>query len=171
MLAINGYNFQFKNFNNKGTNKFWRCANRSCGVLLHTSLNEEFLRYSGKVIEHNHLPNPAEVEIRNLRETMRQRAENELSPLQEIAEQEMRKTLLTAEALAVLPGASTIDVLVMYALLPDHKAITYVHLFNILFAEAKPFNKKFDPILIMSNFEPGIAKEIALEVKLTANFS
>ncbi|CAF2269951.1 unnamed protein product [Rotaria magnacalcarata] len=108
MLAINGYNFQFKNFNNKGTNKFWRCANRSCGVLLHTSLNEEFLRYSGKVIEHNHLPNPAEVEIRNLRETMRQRAENELSPLQEIAEQEMRKTLLTAEALAVLPGASTI---------------------------------------------------------------
>ncbi|CAF4434760.1 unnamed protein product, partial [Rotaria magnacalcarata] len=54
-------------------------------------------------------------------------------------------------------------VLVMYALLPDHKAITYVHLFNILFAEAKPFNKKFDPILIMSNFEPGIAKEIALE--------
>ncbi|CAF4810079.1 unnamed protein product, partial [Rotaria magnacalcarata] len=36
-------------------------------------------------------------------------AENELLPLQEIAEQEMRKALLTAEAAAVLPGVSTID--------------------------------------------------------------
>ena len=114
MLVINGYNFQFKNFNNKGTIKFWRCANRSCGVLLHTSLNEEFLRYSGKVTEHTHLPNPAEEEIRNLRETMRQRAENELSSLQEIAEQEMRKALLTAEALAVLPSASTIGMILIF---------------------------------------------------------
>ena len=81
MLVINGYNFQFKKLNNKGTIKFWRFANRSCGVLLHTSLNEEFLRYSGKVTEHTHLPNPAGVEIRNFRETMRQRAENELLTL------------------------------------------------------------------------------------------
>ena len=56
---------------------------------------------------------------------------------------------------------------VMYALLPHRKAMTYVHLFNILFAEAKRLNKKFDSILIMSDFEPGIAKAIALEVKLT----
>lgn len=53
----------------------------------------------------------------------------------------------------------------IYAVLPDRKAITYIHLFNILFAEAKILNKKFDPILIMSDFEPGIAKAIALEVK------
>ena len=114
IMVNNGYNFQFKNFNNKGTIKFWRCANRSCGVLLHTSLNEEFLRYSEKVTEHTHLPNPAEEEIRNLRETMRQRAENELSSLQEIAEQEMRKALLTAEALAVLPSASTIGMILIF---------------------------------------------------------
>ena len=88
MLVINGYNFQFKNFNNKGTIKFWRCANRSCGVLLQ--------------------------EIRNFRETMRPRAENELSSLQEIAEQEMRKALLTAEALAVLPSASTIGMILIF---------------------------------------------------------
>ena len=35
-----------------------------------------------------------------------------------------------------------IGVPVMYALLPDRKAMTYVHLFNILFAEAKRLNKK-----------------------------
>jgi hypothetical protein len=39
---------------------------------------------------------------------MRQRAENELLPSQEIAEQEIRKALLTAEALAVLPGVTVL---------------------------------------------------------------
>lgn len=53
---------------------------------------------------------------------------------------------------------------VVYALLTDRKAATYVHLFNVLIEEAKRLNKKFDPQLIMTDFEPGIAKAIALEV-------
>ena len=108
MLSINGYNFQFKNFNKNKTKKFWRCASRSCGMLLHTNLEDEFLCYSGNKKDHTHLPNPAEAEIRNLRETMKQRAESDLEPLQAIAEQEMRKALLTGEALALLPGASVV---------------------------------------------------------------
>ena len=71
---------------------------------MHTTLDDEFLRFSGKTTAHYHLPNPAESEIRNLRENMRERAEREFIPLQEIAEQEVRKALLTGEALAVLPG-------------------------------------------------------------------
>ncbi|CAF5013872.1 unnamed protein product, partial [Rotaria magnacalcarata] len=42
--------------------------------------------------------------IRTLREKLRQRAEHERLPLQEIAEQEVRAGLLTGEALAVLPN-------------------------------------------------------------------
>ena len=91
----------------KKTLKFWRCANRNCAVLLHTTLDDEFVCYSGRVADHSHLPNPAELEIRTLREEMRQRAEHELLPLQEIAEQEVRKSLLTGEALAVLPNILT----------------------------------------------------------------
>ena len=55
----------------------------------------------------------------------------------------------------------------VYALLSDRKAATYVHLFNVLMEEANRMNKKFDPQLIMADFEPGIAKAIALEVELS----
>ncbi|CAF1463241.1 unnamed protein product [Didymodactylos carnosus] len=75
--------------------KFWRCANRNCGVLLHTNLNNQFVRFSGNISDHSHLPNPAASEIRTLREQMQKRAKNEILPLQEIAEQEVRKGLLT----------------------------------------------------------------------------
>jgi hypothetical protein len=110
MLVIDGYNFQFKNFNRKKTLKFWRCANRNCAVLLHTTLDDEFVCYSGRVADHSHLPNPAELQVRNLREKMRERAENEILPLQVIAEQEVRNALMTAEALAVIPGVTSIGI-------------------------------------------------------------
>ncbi|CAF1300987.1 unnamed protein product [Rotaria sordida] len=163
MLTVHGYYFQMKNYNKAKTIKFWRCANRSCGVLLHTNFNDEFVRFSGSMTEHSHPPNPAELEIRNLREEMRKRAEHELLPLQEIAEQEVRKGLLTGEALAVLPNILNLGIPVVYSLLPDRKAFTYMYLFNILFSEAKKRNKTFDPSLIMTDFEPGTAKAISLE--------
>ncbi|CAF2922945.1 unnamed protein product [Rotaria sp. Silwood2] len=81
ILVIDDYNFQLKNFNKNRTIKFWRCANRTCGMLLHTNPNDEFLRYSVREKDHTHLPNSAETEIRNLGETMRQRVEIDLVPL------------------------------------------------------------------------------------------
>jgi hypothetical protein len=63
--------------------------------------------------DHSHLPNPTEGEIRNLREVMRERAENELIPLKKIAEQEVRKDLLTAEALAELPNVTNICMIII----------------------------------------------------------
>jgi len=114
MLVINGYNFQLKNFNKNKINKFCRCAKRNSDVLLHMTLNDTLLRYSGKVTDHSHLPNPAELEIRNLRETMPQKAENELLALQEVAEQEVQKALLTAEALAVLPSITNIGMVLIF---------------------------------------------------------
>ena len=58
----------------------------------------------------------------------------------------------------------TLDIPVVYALLPDRKAPTYIHLFQILFAEARKIGKTIDPILIMTDFEPAVAKAITLEV-------
>ena len=68
---------------------------------MHTTLDDEFIQYSGKTIDHSHLPNPAEPEIGSLREKLRDRAEKELLSLQETAEQEVLKALLLSEALAV----------------------------------------------------------------------
>jgi len=75
----------------KKTLKFWRCANRNCAALLHTTLDDEFVCYSGRVADHSHLPNPAELQVRNLREKMRERAENEILPLQVIAEKRTKE--------------------------------------------------------------------------------
>jgi len=55
---------------------------------------------------------------------------------------------------------------VVYALLPDRTASTYIYLFNVLFAEAARLNTKFEPSLIMSDFEAALAKAIMLEVLL-----
>ncbi|CAF2895701.1 unnamed protein product [Rotaria sp. Silwood2] len=114
MLFIEGYNFQFKSFNKNKTIKFWWCADSSCGMILHTNLDDEFIRFTGKVTDQSHLPNPVQLEIRNSRETMRERAENELLLLQEIAEQEIRKALLTAEALVALPHVTTIGMILIF---------------------------------------------------------
>jgi hypothetical protein len=48
------------------------------------------------------LPHPADVQVRNLREAMRNRVEKKILPSQQIAEQELRQALLTGEDLAVL---------------------------------------------------------------------
>lgn len=114
MLAIDGYHFQLKNVNGKKTTKFWRCANRACGVIVHTTTDDEFIRFSGGMAVHCHMPNPAETEIRDLRESMRKRAQTDLIPLQEIAEDEIRQRLLTGEALAVLPNITNIGMLCIY---------------------------------------------------------
>lgn len=127
MLNIEGYQFQLKNFNKDKTLKFWRCAVRDCGVLVHTNLNDEFVRFSGKKTEHTHLPNTSTAEIRDLKEKMKQRAENELIPLQEIAEQEIRGGLLSGEALAVLPNILNIGIVLhLYAPLIDFVFCLYV---------------------------------------------
>ncbi|CAF3890406.1 unnamed protein product, partial [Rotaria magnacalcarata] len=93
MLAVNAYDFQMKNYNKAKTIKFWRCAHRNCSALLHANLNEEFVRFSRNIADHSHLQNPATLEIRTLREKMRQ-----------LAEHEVRKDLLAGETLATLPN-------------------------------------------------------------------
>jgi hypothetical protein len=37
-------------------------------MILHTNFDDEFMRFAGIVSDHSHLPNPAQLEIRNLRE-------------------------------------------------------------------------------------------------------
>ncbi|CAF2106220.1 unnamed protein product [Rotaria magnacalcarata] len=53
----------------------------------------------------------------------------------------------------------------VYALLPDKRTATYCYLFHILFTEAQKLNKLFAPtrMLIMTDFEAGVAKAISLE--------
>jgi hypothetical protein len=58
----------------------------------------------------------------------------------------------------------TIGIPVVFALLPDRKAPTYIYLFNVLSIEAAKVNKQFNPSLIMTDFEPGVARAISIMV-------
>ena len=58
----------------------------------------------------------------------------------------------------------TIGIPVVFALLPDRKATTYIYLFNVLFTEAEKVNKQFNPFLIMTDFESGVARAISIMV-------
>lgn len=114
MLVVDSYDFQLKNYNYDRTLKFWRCANRTCRVLVHTNIENEFKRYGGKLSRHDHLPNPSATEVRNLREKMQRRAEKETTSLQKIAEEEVRQALLTGEALAVLPRINNLGMIFVF---------------------------------------------------------
>ena len=59
----------------------------------------------------------------------------------------------------------------VYALLPDRKAPTYIHLFQILFAEPRKSDKTIDPVLFMTDSEPAMARAITLEVTLSSRSS
>ena len=114
VLIVNSYDFQVRNFNRKKTVKFCRCTNKSCNVILHTNLDNTLIKFSGTVTDHNHLPNPADLELRDLKGSMKTRATTELATLNDIAEQEMRKALLTGEVLAILPGVDDIGMIPMF---------------------------------------------------------
>ncbi|CAF1484531.1 unnamed protein product [Rotaria sordida] len=86
----------------------------NCRVLVHTTLENQFLRYGGKLSSHTHLPNPSVSEVRNLRKAMRKGAENRTTSLQKIAEQEVRQALLTAEALANLPRINNLGMILLF---------------------------------------------------------
>jgi hypothetical protein len=59
---------------------------------------------------------------------------------------------------------TNVGIPVVYSLLTDRKTPSYIYLFQVLFSEARKRGKTFDPSLIMTDFEPGIAKAISLEV-------
>lgn len=59
----------------------------------------------------------------------------------------------------------SVGVPVVYALLPDRKAITYVYVFNVLLSEARKLGKNLQPSLIMTDFEDGLTKAISMEIR------
>ena len=83
---------------------------------MHANLDDTFIKFSGTVTDHNHLPNPADLELRDLKRSMKTRAKTKLVFLKDtcMAEQEMRQALLTGDALAILPGVDDIDMIPMF---------------------------------------------------------
>jgi hypothetical protein len=72
-----------------------------CSVLLHTDENDMYL--CGGQVEHDHEPNLDLIQTTRLRQQMKERVLNELTPIGVIYEEEIMKASLNDSALATFP--------------------------------------------------------------------
>ena len=99
LLVLNHYIYKL----NKTTTtiKYWICSTNTCIAKIHTNLNDEFLR---TIDGHCHPAEKENVDLREFREKIKQRAIAETTPMPRIYEEECSKAMLTAATIAVLPS-------------------------------------------------------------------
>ena len=63
--------YVFKLNKNTTTTKYWICTLNGCSAKVHTDLNSQFIKIVG---DHNHFPEKEQLEVREFREKVKQRA-------------------------------------------------------------------------------------------------
>ncbi|CAF4091569.1 unnamed protein product, partial [Rotaria sordida] len=74
------------------------CSERGCGVYIHTSVTDELLSISG---DHNHSANPDQIEVKLLRDKMKERILAETTSITKIYDEEIAKANLSKSATAI----------------------------------------------------------------------
>lgn len=99
LLAINGNVYRC----NKKTprKKYWKCVVRGCTMSVHTDENDVYL--CGGKSDHDHEPNSDLIQAKRLRQQMKQRVLNELTPIAMIYEEETAKSSVDRTVLATFP--------------------------------------------------------------------
>ena len=80
--------------------KYWTCTKRGCNVSVHTNLNDEFLSITG---DHDHVASPDVLEIKLLKEKMKNRILSETTSITKIYDEEISKARLSDDVAAQLP--------------------------------------------------------------------
>ena len=109
LLLLNG--FLFKINKQTKTKKYWTCRNSGCTVSVHTDIHNALLKSNG---EHDHLPQPEDIQIKSFRDKMKNRVVNETTAIARIYEEEVIKADLSTNALASLPLAREIRKLTIF---------------------------------------------------------
>ncbi|CAF3357487.1 unnamed protein product [Rotaria socialis] len=104
LLLLNDYLYKCNKKTN--TKKYWQCISNGCTVYLHTDTNDKYL--GGDVPEHDHESNPELVEVRQVRQKIKERALQEIIPISIIYEQETSKASISSTTLAILPTSHEI---------------------------------------------------------------
>ncbi|CAF4340278.1 unnamed protein product, partial [Rotaria magnacalcarata] len=94
-------NFIYKLNKTTNSTKYYRCAEQSCTVTLHTDLNDVLVKVKG---DHSHPPEPDEIEIRKFKQNLKQRAIQETVPIPKIYDEESSRFCLTSLSIAILPA-------------------------------------------------------------------
>jgi hypothetical protein len=99
LLVMNNYVYKC---NKKGVKtKYWVCVVKGCRVHVHTSLNDEYS--GGGTDAHSHAPNPELIQVKKVRQKMKERALNEVTSVGMIYDEEIAKSTMTRSALAIFP--------------------------------------------------------------------
>jgi hypothetical protein len=98
LLIHNSYVFKC----NKTTlsKKYWICNDPVCGVSLHTNMENQFLLVTGN---HDHAVEPESLDIKLLKDKMKERILSETTSITKIYDEEVKKALLSDAAVAGLP--------------------------------------------------------------------
>ena len=99
MLNID--NFIFKWNKTTETKVYYRCLDPQCTTTAHTNLNDVLLNING---DHEHPPEPEEVQIRMFKQVVKTRAINESTPIPQIYDEEAARMDLSMLSIAALPS-------------------------------------------------------------------
>ncbi|CAF1379461.1 unnamed protein product [Rotaria magnacalcarata] len=99
LLVADEYTFKLNKTTT--TTKYWICTINGCAAKVHTDSTNLLMKTVGN---HNHLPEKEKIEVREVREKIKQRAINETTPIPRIYDEECAKAMLSTTAIAILPS-------------------------------------------------------------------
>jgi hypothetical protein len=97
LLVIDGFIYQ----QNKSTEKvsYWVCEEKMCGMGVHLSSNDSFIKYTKTT--HSHMPKPERLEIRKMLLNVKTRVNLETTAIGQIYTEEIARANLSTTALAI----------------------------------------------------------------------
>jgi hypothetical protein len=98
MLVYSGYVYRLKKSTIKV--KYWVCESNSCIANVHTNTNDQFIKANGV---HRHMPAPEYIELRNLKNKVKDRVQVETTSVPKIYEEELARSNLSSIALTLAP--------------------------------------------------------------------
>ncbi|CAF4891392.1 unnamed protein product, partial [Rotaria sp. Silwood1] len=93
--------YTFKLNKTTTTTKYWKCIYNGCSSKIHTNLNDKLLK---TIDDHSHPSEKEDIQVREFREKVKQRAINETTPIPRIYDEECEKALLANATIAILPS-------------------------------------------------------------------
>ncbi|CAF1222016.1 unnamed protein product [Rotaria sp. Silwood1] len=101
LLVLNNI-FYKKKTKKRKQRKYWVCQTKGCSVYVHTSLKDVVLKVTR---DHNHLPHSENIQLKQFRTKVKERAMKETTPIIKIYEEEVISSQMPPETLAIMPLA------------------------------------------------------------------
>ncbi|CAF2534418.1 unnamed protein product [Rotaria sp. Silwood2] len=98
MLVYSGYVYRLKRPTVKVKYCVWQ--SNGCAASVHTNTNDDFIKANG---HHRHMPAPERIELRDLKNKVKDRVQGETTSVPKIYEEELARSNLSSVALTLAP--------------------------------------------------------------------